>query len=462
MKKSVSRRRFVQQISLSAAAAGLLQTSAIAQPFESSKKIRLGFIGVGARGRLHMSEMMKRSDTEINAIADPDASSIAKALAVAKQQNKKEPAVYSKGDEDFLKLLQRDDIDAVIIASPWSWHLPQSLAAMKAGIAVGLEVSGADRLQDCWDFIDTYEETKTPIMIMENVCYRRDIMAILNMVQQDRFGELLHLQGGYQHDLRAELFNTESPCCNGVEFGEKALGSAKWRTEQYVKRNGEIYPTHQLGPIATMININRGNRLTKLSSIASKARGMNRYVAMNPKGGPNHPNAKLKFNLGDIVTTQIQTVNGETIVLTHDTSSPRPYNLGFKIQGTNGLWQDFHEGEPDQGMIFFEDKSPKHTWENPKKYIEQYDHPLWQKYAKQAEGAGHGGMDFFVANAFIESLKNKVPFPLDIYDLATWYSITPLSEASIALGGQLVEIPDFTRGKWKTRAPFASFNSRSF
>lgn len=454
MPRNLSRRKFVKNISISTASLPLLKYQPKIFAEEKQARVRLGFIGVGSRGRLHMAEMLKRNDVDITAVADPDANSIAMAVEVTQKFGRKAPATYGKGNIDYKNLLNRDDVDAVIIASPWEWHLPQSVDAMKAGKAVGLEVAGAMKLQDCWDFVNTYEQTKTPIMILENVCYRRDIMAVLNMVHQNRFGELLHLQGGYQHDLRAQLFNTATPCCDGVEFGPNSIGSAKWRTEHYVKRNGEIYPTHQLGPIATMIDINRGNRLTSLSSIASKARGMNRYVANNPKGGPNHPNAKLKFKLGDIVTTQLQTMNGETIVLTHDTSSPRPYNLGFRIQGTNGLWQDLHEGEFDQGMIYFEDKSPQHTWENPKAYLEEYDHPLWKQLGKEAEGSGHGGMDYFVDNAFVEAIKRKTAFPLDVYDLATWYAVTPLSEASITKGGGLMQIPDFTRGKWKTRPSF--------
>ena len=161
----------------------------------------------------------------------------------------------------------------------------------------------------------------------------------------------------------------------------------------------------------------------------------------------------MNFKLGDIVTTQIQTANEETIVLTHDTSSPRPYNLGFRVQGTNGLWQDTHAGEFNAGMIYVEGKSKPHSWENSESYMKQYDHPLWKKYEKEAEGAGHGGMDWFVDNAFIECIKRKTEFPLDVYDLATWYSITPLSEKSIAEGGTLQFIPDFTKGKWQNRKP---------
>jgi predicted dehydrogenase len=323
---------------------------------------------------------------------------------------------------------------------------------MEAGKIVAMEVCGADKLQDCWDFVNASEKNKVPLMMLENVCYRRDIMAVFNMVKKGMFGEILHLQGGYQHDLRGVLFN-DADGGSGVEFGEKGFSEARWRTQHYIDRNGEIYPTHGLGPVASMIDINRGNRLTRMSSIATKSRGLHRYIVNHPKGGPEHPNASVQFKLGDIITTQIQTANGETILLTHDTSSPRPYNLGFRVQGTNGLWQDYHSGEFDAGFIHFEDKSPHHDWENSKKYLEEYDHPLWKKYEKAATGAGHGGMDFFVDNAFIECVKREIEFPFDVYDLATWYAITPLSEKSIAENGQLQEIPDFTKGSWKTRKP---------
>ena len=207
-----------------------------------------------------------------------------------------------------------------------------------------------------------------------------------------------------------------------------------------------------------MMDINRGNRLTRLSSIASKARGAHKHIMEHPKGGASHANASVDFKCGDVVSTQIQCANGETILLTHDTTLQRPYNLGFRIQGTEGLWQDTGWGDLDQGMLYFE-KQMKHShrWENSKALLEQHDHPLWKRYAAQAEGAGHGGMDFFVDHAFIECIKRKQPFPLDVYDMATWYAITPLSEKSIAEGGQVQDIPDFTDGKWTTRKPKFGF-----
>lgn len=448
-----TRRRFIQQAAL-AGGAGLFASSLPLFASEKKPMVRVGMIAVGLRGQLHLSEMLKRQDVQVVAMADPDKKMMAEAQKLVKQAGKKAPVEYTNGPNDYKNLLKRDDIDAVIIASPWVWHLPQGVDAMNAGKIVGMEVCGANKLQDCWDFVDTYEKTKIPLMVLENVCYRRDIMAVHNMVKKGMFGEILHLQGGYQHDLRGVLFNDGiTPYNSGAEFGEKGFSEAKWRTQYYVDRNGENYPTHGLGPVGTMIDLNRGNVLTKLSSIATKSRGLNRYVANHPKGGKDHPNAKINYKQGDIVTTQIQTANGETIVITLDTSSPRPYNLGFRVQGTNGIWQEHKDGGFADGMIHFEDKSPHHEWENPLKYMEEYDHPLWKKYSKEAENSGHGGMDFFVDNDFIECIKRGTEFPLDVYDLATWYAITPLSEKSIEEGGSLQEIPDFTRGKWKTRKP---------
>lgn len=452
--KNINRRGFIKDTALAGIGLSMMNSPIHTFAAEKLNKVRVGIIGVGLRGQLHLSEMLKRKDVEVIALADPDAHMMGRAQKMVKQFSAKSPIEFANGPYDYKNLLKRDDIDAVFIATPWEWHVPQGIDAMNAGKIVGMEVAGAIKLHDCWDIVRAYEKTRVPLMCLENVNYRRDIMAVQNMVRKGMFGEMLHLQGGYQHDLRGVLFNDGiTPYNSGVEFGEKGFSEAKWRTQHYIDRNGENYPTHGLGPVAVMIDINRGNRLTKLSSVATKSRGLNRYIAKHPKGGPDHPNAKITYKQGDIVTTQIQTANGETIILSLDTSSPRPYNLGFRVQGTNGIWQDEYAGGLEDGRIYFEDKSKSHQWENTKKYMQEYDHPLWKRYEKDAANSGHGGMDFFVDNAFIECIKRKVEFPLDVYDMATWYAITPLSEKSIAKGGQLVTIPDFTRGKWASRKP---------
>jgi hypothetical protein len=453
MPSKQSRRQFVQNTGLSAMALGLSPELIKAQASAKKDKVNIGIIGTGFRGQSHLEMLCQRKDTNIIAFADPDPRMLADAQKILKEAGRPAAVEYAKGKENYKQLLQRTDIDAVIIATPWEWHIPQALEAIKQGKIPGVEVCGAIKLTDCWDIVNASEKYGIPVMCLENVCYRRDVLAVYNMVKKGMFGELLHLQGGYEHDLRGVKFNDGITAYNsGVEFGEKGFSEAHWRTNHSLYRNGELYPTHGLGPVAMMVDINRGNRLTRLSSVATKARGLHKYIVEHPKGGENHPNAKLKWNLGDIVSTQLQTHNGETILLTHDTNSPRPYNLGFRVQGTQGLWQDFSSGALNAGHIYIEGVSPKaHVWENPEPYLKKYDHPLWKKYEKDAEGAGHGGMDFFVENAFIECIKRKVPFVLDVYDLATWYAITPLSEKSISEHGQVQEIPDFTRGKWKNK-----------
>jgi hypothetical protein len=289
-------------------------------------------------------------------------------------------------------------------------------------------------------------------MFMENVCYRRDVMAVMQMVRKGLFGELIHLEGGYEHDLRGVKFNDgKTPYDSGVEFGEKGYSEAKWRTKHSVHRNADLYPTHGVGPIAMMTNINRGNRFLHLTATASKSRGLHDYVVNHPQGGPNHPNAQVQFNLGDKVTTIIKTSNGETVMLSHDTSLARPYSLAFRVQGTRGIWMDLNKS------LLLDGVTDAHKWSEAKAWLDKYDHPLWQKFGADAKTAGHGGMDFFVFNHFVESAKRDQAPQIDVYDAATWLAITPLSEASIATGSSPQAFPDFTRGRWTERKPDFAF-----
>ena len=443
--KDIDRRSFIK----SSAIAGVgLSTLSIPNVLfgKDDRKVRIGLIGVGLRGRNHLNVLLQREDTEVVAICDIDADALKRSQEMVSKAGKKKAAEFTGSETAYLKLLAEDNIDGVIIATPWLWHTRMAVDAMKAGKYAGVEVSAANTLEECWDLVNTHEETGVPVMILENVCYRRDVMAILQMVREGIFGELIHLECGYQHDLREVKFNDGTkPYGGGVEFGEKGFSEAKWRTEHSVKRNGDIYPTHGIGPVGNYLNINRGNRFSYLTSTASKARGLHKYVV--DKGGEDHPNADVEFKLGDVITTVIKTVNDETIIVSHDTNSPRPYSLGFRVQGTEGIWMDVNRS------IYIEGQSPAHRWEEAKSWLEKYDHPLWKKYGEYAVGAGHGGMDYFVVHAFVESIKRKVNTPLDAYDAAAWSAITPLSEESIAAGSEPVFFPDFTRGRWLTRKP---------
>ncbi len=447
----MNRRNFLQKSTLAAAATGIAPVLKTRNPAPADK-VRLGFIGVGMRGRNHVEQAIFRPDVEINAICDINPASVVATKALLKKAGRKEPVFYTAGKEDFLNMVKRDDLDGIVIATPWEWHVPMAVAVMKGGKHAAVEVSATVTLQESWDLVDTHEQTGKHCMILENVCYRRDVMAILNMVRQGVFGEMTYAHCGYQHDLREVKFNDGKQAYGGgVEFGEKGFSEARWRTQHSIDRNGDIYPTHGLGPVSHWLDINRGNKLNYLTSTATKSRSLHKYIV--DKGGADHPNAKVKFKLGDIITTVIECHNGENIVLIHDTNSPRPYSLGFRAQGTEGIWMN------DGSMIYLEDSADQpHTWQPAAPLLEKYDHPLWKKYAAQAENAGHGGIDYFVLRGFIESIKNNTAPPIDAYDAAAWSAISPLSELSIARGSSPVEIPDFTRGKWRTNKPIFGLN----
>ncbi|MBS1544214.1 MAG: Gfo/Idh/MocA family oxidoreductase [Bacteroidetes bacterium] len=438
-----SRRDFIKAAALAGAGFSLLKAEDLFA--NNAVKLRLGFIGVGFRGQSHLELALRRDDVEVVALCDVQQRMMNMALGLVTKAGKTKPQVILEGPYGYKKLLDNKDIDAVIISTPWEWHTVMCLDAMNARKYVGCEVITGMTIDECWDLVHTSERTGMPLMMLENVCYRRDVMAVMNMVRQGVFGDLIHMQGGYQHDLREVKFNDgNDPLGVGAEFGAKAFSEAQWRTEHSVHRNGDLYPTHGIGPIAMMTNINRGNRFTKLVSYSSKSRGLHDYVVK--KGGESHPNAKVEFKLGDVVTTMIQTAKDETILLQHDTNLPRPYSLGFRVQGSRGIWMDVNKS------IYIEDKSKKpHQWEEAQAWLDQYDHPLWKQYGNDAAGAGHGGMDWFVLNAFVEAAKRKVNTPQDVYDAVTWSAITPLSETSIELGGQSVDFPDFTGGQWMYR-----------
>ena len=420
----------------------------------SSNKLQVGIIGTGLRGQWMTKLLLDRSDVDIPVICDIDEKMIDMVLNVFEKQGRPKPKIYKDGPEDFRNMVSNEDLDGVYIATPWEWHHPMAMAAMENGCNVGTEVPAALTINECWDLVNTSEKSGKLCMIMENVNYRRDIMAVLNMVRKDLFGELLHCQGGYQHDLRHVKFNDgKGAYGGGVEFGEKGFSEARWRTQHSVDKNADLYPTHGLGPISPMLKINRGNRMLHLTSTATQSRGLHEYIVKN--GGEDHPNAKINFKLGDVVTTVIKCANGQTIMLSHDTNSPRPYSLNFRVQGTKGIWMK------DNKSIYIEGRSPEsHRWEKDEPYLKEYDHPLWKRFEQQAAGSGHGGMDFFIVRAFVEALKDDQSPVIDVYDAVSMSVIVPLSEKSIKSNSASIQIPDFTRGKWKDNMPIFGLNEK--
>lgn len=438
-----SRRKFVKNISLGIAAVSTFNP--LSKPY--ADKIKIGVIGTGLRGQAHISTLLKRTDTEITAICDIEPKMLEMSRKLFKDTGKPLPKIFTGDAYAYRKLLDPKSIDAVIIATPWELHTPMILDALADGLKyIATEVVLGVTLEDHFEVVRSTEKNNAQVMMLENACYRRDTLAITNMVRQGLFGELIHLQGGYQHDLRGVKFNDGiTPYNSGAEFGEKGFSEAKWRTNHSVNRNGDLYPTHGVGPLAVMLDINRGNRFESLSSFSTKARGLHNYIVK--KGGAGHPNTKVLFKLGDVVTTHIKCTNGETILLQHDTNLPRPYSLGFRVQGTGGIWMNLNNGIYIEGQSKYDHE----RWDDAKEWLEKYDHPLWQRWSKEAYQTGHDGIDFFVMNAFIEAAKRKKPTPMDVYDAASWSAITPLSENSIELGNETVAFPDFTGGKWMSR-----------
>ena len=402
------------------------------------KKLKIGFIGLGGRGYGLMGDMVlpMMEDIDVIAVCDLHKDLRERAAVRVKELRDKEPLCTG----DYHEVLGLKGIDAVIVSTSWRDHIKIAIDAMKAGIPVGVEVGGAYSIDQCWQLVHTQEKTGTPCMLMENCCYGREEMMVLNMVKTGVLGKVVHCEGGYHHDLRTELANSPED-------------HEHYRLYEYIERNGENYPTHELGPIAKVLNINRGNRMLTLTSMASKARGLHEYILA--KKEEEYPYRNTVIEQGDVVTTTIKCAHGETITLTLDTTTPTFYTRGFRVYGTKGRYVDENQSlfldSEHTGTEFDWNWKPK--WGNIEEYREKYDHPIWKDFLNDGVRGGHGGMDYLVFRTFFESVMKGEQPPIDIYDMAAWMCITALSEQSIAMGGMPVPIPDFTNGKWVKREP---------
>lgn len=402
------------------------------------KTVRTAFIGVGARGSGHLSQMMTLDGVEVVAIADNHAPTLACAIAAVKNAGRKEPAAYGKGDEDYKRMLERDDIDIVIICTPWDWHARMCVNAMKAGKHAFTEVPAALTVDECWELVDTSEKTQKHCMMMENCCYGRQELFCLNMCRLGMFGELLHGEAAYIHELRGQM-------------KELPHGTGSWRTWHYAKRNGNLYPTHGLGPIAQYMNINRGDRFDYLSSVSSPAAG--RAAFAKSHFPPDHQWNKIeKWNCGDMNTTIIKTALGRSIMVQWDETTPRPYSRHNLIMGDRGTFADYPPRLALEGVT-----PVTHEWTEGdalEKIMQKYEHPLWKKMGQMAaKNGGHGGMDWLMAWRMVYCLRNGEPLDQDVYDAAAWSVVGPLSEQSVANRSKSLDVPDFTRGRWKTIKP---------
>ena len=399
--------------------------------------VRLGIIGLGVRTEVLLVSLFAIEGVEPVAVCDVRDAAIAKILGIFQRHGRKAPDV----ERDYRRLLERADVDAVLVPTSWNSHLPIATEALQAGKYAGIEVGGASSTDELWRLVRASEATGVSCMMLENCCYARNELLVMNLVRQGLFGELIHCAGGYEHDL------SEYACMVEQSF-ERAIHNRF--------RNGDLYPTHQLGPIAKILDINRGNRFLSLTSTASKSRGMQLSAQRHYGAGTHY--GDLPFNMGDIVTTVIKCANGETITLTHGIALPRPYSRNGRVQGTRGIWLE------DANGIYIHGMSPSveeidvagnpyttHKWDRVDSFYEKYDHPIWQAYRKQTITGGHGGVDSLALRAFIDAVRARAEMPIDAYDVAAWMSVTCLSEQSIAMGSQPVAFPDFTDGKWITR-----------
>lgn len=392
--------------------------------------VGVGFVGVGLMGTAHVENLLKIEGAEIRAVCDviPDKVERAQKLVVDAGQPK--PTGYSRGPQDYQRLCDQSDIDLVFTATPWALHVPVCVAAMEAGKHAATEVPAALTVDDCWRLVETSEKTRRHCIMMENCNYDRFEMMVLNMVEQGVFGELIHARCGYLHDLR--------------EVKHDMQGEGVWRRHHSMVSNGDLYPTHGLGPVSQCLDINRGNAFETLVSVGSKSRGLHRYAV--ERFGADSPQAREHFVLSDVVTTLLTTNGGETVVVTHDTSSPRPYSRDFLVQGTKGIARKYPEPR-----IYIEGRSEPHNWDPVDAYLEEYDHPLWRQLEEESRGAGHGGMDFIEDHRLIDALRAGRPLDSDVYDAATLSAVVELSGRSIGRGGETLGFPDFTRGAWRKR-----------
>ncbi len=429
-KSELTRRRFVKTslgAGLYVAAAGYGVTSSGCAP---DRPVRIGFVGVGGRGMGMLKVALALEGVEITAVCDIVEEKVERAQRLVEAAGQPKPKGYT-GPEDYKKLAEQDNLDAVYTATPIDLHTPVMLAALRAGKYGGTEMPACTEYDQASELVETSEKTGKPCMLMENYTYMRNVKMILVMNQLGMFGDLTHCECGYQHDARYAGFGP-----NG-EMLWRALGG---------KINNNPYPTHAIGPIAQWLNINRGARFEYLVSMSSRAIGQNYYAAK--KFGPDHPAAKMKYAAGDVNTSLIQTSNGITVTLYYDTKNPRPADWIYRIQGTKGIYSG------TLNKIYLEDISPKpHEWEAIDAYQEKYDHPLWKKYGAIAESSGHGGGDYLCFRDFAEAIRKGTDTPIDVYDTATWSIITKLTEESVAGKSRPVDFPDYTRGKWQSRKP---------
>ena len=409
----------------------LTSPTMVGVPFEA-KNPRIGIVGVGNRGISLLGNLLG-TDAEVVAICDIFEEKAKHAQSMVEATGRKKPEIYFGNEHSFEDLMKRNDIDLVIVATYWNWHGPIGVAAMESGKHAALEVPAVTTMEDCWKIVNTSEKTRRHCLILENCCYGYNETLVLRLTHAGELGELLHGEGAYLHDLRSILFSNES--------------EGLWRRAEHTKVNGNLYPTHGLGPVANYMGIQRGDRFEHMVSMSSQQRGLDVYRKEFVKAGD--PRWAERYITGDMNTSLIKTALGRTITVKHDVVNPRPYSRVNSIAGTKGLFEDYPPRIYVDGQAAGENYGSLDAWKS-------YEHPLWKREGENAKKiGGHGGMDFLMLFRLVPCMREGLPPDIAVYDAAAWSAIGPLSVQSVGKGSAPVDSPDFTRGHWRDRSASA-------
>jgi hypothetical protein len=437
----ISRRRFMEASALAAATASLARpgeasVSPVQEPANSFRAaplptLRVGFVGCGLQGTEHIKNLLDLDGVELRAVCDIVPEKADRARRLAAEAGKREPKAFTAGPRDFERLCAEEDLDLVYTATPWEWHVPVMLAAMKNGKHGATEVPAAQTVEDCWKLVEAAEKYRKHCVLMENCCYDRPELMVLHMVRKGLFGEAMHAEVGYQHDLREIKFETRD--------------EGLWRRAHATRLNANLYPTHGLGPAAQAMGINRGDQFDYLVAMASGSRGLQDFQREHLP--VDDPRRQERYVLGDVHTAMIKTKLGRTIYLVHDTNLPRPYARYNVFQGSKGIYSGFPP------RFYFDGQTPAHRYKPLDEFAAAWDHPLWKADRVINAKHGHGGMDFLEDLRLVECLQQGLPTDFDVYDAAAWSCMVELTAHSTASRSKPVDVPDFTRGRWKTRPP---------
>ncbi|SHH10255.1 Gfo/Idh/MocA family protein [Streptoalloteichus hindustanus] len=403
--------------------------SMVGVPFDRHDEVRVGVIGLGNRGLSMIPLFLAVPGARITAVCDTNAEAVRRAARKVCDGGQPEPAQYAGGEHDFEKLCARDDIDLVYVATSWEWHVPMALSALRNGKHVGIECPLAMTLRELWELVDASERHRRHCIQLENCCYGRNELRVLRMAHDGKFGELLHGAGAYIHDLRELMFSD-------------TYYAGEWRRTWHTRLNGDLYPTHGLGPVANYMDVNRGDRLVRMTAMSTPALGLAEYRQQHEQ--PGDSSWRERYVKGDTTMSLIQTAKGRVIRLQHDVSNPYPYSRLNQLAGTKGVFEDY------PARIYLEPDHSGDRWARFEDYA-RYDHWLWTDVGPGP--GGHGGMDYVMLYRTIQTMRLGLVPDIDVYDSATWSAPVALSVESIRRGGAPVPFPDFTRGRWRDARP---------